>query len=54
MKEVELLKAHRHNGQYYKKGDVIQVSDDDANWLSQRGIAKLVNKKQTKQEVIHE
>lgn len=53
MKDVKLLKAHRHNGQDYNKGDVIQVSDADASWLSQRGIAELFNKK-NKPEVTHE
>jgi len=53
MKEVELVMPHRHMGIDYKKGDVIVVSEIDANWLYQRNIAKSFTKQTNKQEVKH-
>lgn len=53
MKEVELLTDHRHMGLDYKKGEVIEVSDIDANWLYQRNIAQPFTKQTNKQEVKH-
>ena len=36
---LKLLQAHDHAGKEYLPGDVIEVDDDLAEWLTQGGVA---------------
>lgn len=38
---VELIKPHRHGGKDYQAGDTVTVSNGDAQYLIERGIAKM-------------
>ncbi|WP_341304726.1 hypothetical protein [Pseudomonas sp. TMP25] len=35
---VVLKKPHIHNGEPFKAGSTIQVTDDQLDWLSQQGV----------------
>lgn len=39
--EVKLLLPHTHESKDYKKGDVLNVDKQTANWLISRQIAQL-------------
>lgn len=40
LKKVELLAPHNHADLDYKKGDQIEVTEQEAEWLLARGLIK--------------
>lgn len=40
MKNVLLLKKHKHNGILYEVGTVLSMSDKPADWLVEQNIAR--------------
>ncbi|HDR1062617.1 hypothetical protein ACFGZ0_06260 [Pasteurella multocida] len=45
MKKVKLLKSHIHAGVSHSAGDVLDVTDADAQFITSRGIGEFVKKK---------
>ncbi|HHE3720933.1 hypothetical protein ROV65_03345 [Pasteurella multocida] len=45
MKKVRLLKSHIHAGVSHSAGDVLDVTDADAKFITSRGIGEFVKKK---------
>ncbi|HDR0690395.1 TPA: hypothetical protein QBZ75_000880 [Pasteurella multocida] len=45
MKKVKLLKSHIHAGVSHSAGDVLDVTDADAQFITSRGIGELIKKK---------
>lgn len=46
--EVELVKAHTHNGVPYESGAKIEVTDADRDWLEGAGVINAAPKEATK------
>lgn len=49
---ITLSAPHEHESKYYKKGDVIEVTDKQAQWLVDNGVGEIVSNKpeQVKEE----
>ncbi len=42
--KVELLKPHTDAGTNYQPGDTLELSEDQAKWLEQESVCKIVGK----------
>jgi hypothetical protein len=42
---INLSAPHEHESKYYKKGDVIEVTDKQAQWLVDNGVGEIISNK---------
>ena len=50
MKKIKLLTPHTHQGTLYQSGDVVEVTQSDADFIVKHQIGEIANTTKNKQE----